>query len=445
MKFIFVARGLLSDSIGYKRTRMLAKNLVQLGYEVLYIVPGIDPFFINFTKIYGQVLPVKCQRVFILEWILKVYNKMLKKMNHAEVVSKIEKKITKREKGYLRGCIIKKIKKEAYVQFQCGNYYLVKERVYRLSYKSYTHLMLNNDYIKSFIETDRVVLFTSVSPGYLNIVGGKLKRKYPQLFWIADYRDPIENNHNFKEYSFSKRISKCNEYAFANADMITGVSAGLVKKLTESAGNQGLDITNRTIILYNGFERVENDTFIMSKKVDKFEILYTGTLYENQNIEMFLDVLSTCGFSKWYSFSYAGTSANRISRYLRNSEKNPSINDYGSLPYREALKLQQNADILLLLKNEDNEQGILTGKLYEYIFTDKMIIVLGDRDREFNELVEKIGGIYVLPYNEECIREFLKEIILKKDITVNRNAEEIKKYSWKNLTLSFVEKISEKY
>jgi hypothetical protein len=87
----------------------------------------------------------------------------------------------------------------------------------------------------------------------------------------------------------------------------------------------------------------------------------------------------------------------------------------------------------LLLKSNEPESGGMTGKFFEYLERDKPILVLGDSDLEFNEIARKIGGIYVLPYDEEKIKEFLIDFANKWPFEIERNTEEVDKFNWNNL------------
>lgn len=51
---------------------------------------------------------------------------------------------------------------------------------------------------------------------------------------------------------------------------------------------------------------------------------------------------------------------------------------HDSIPYKEALRAQREADVLLLLLwNDPREKGIYTGKLFEYIGAGRPILAIG--------------------------------------------------------------------
>lgn len=63
----------------------------------------------------------------------------------------------------------------------------------------------------------------------------------------------------------------------------------------------------------------------------------------------------------------------------------------GALPRTESIALQQQSDILVLLESPAPEaRGVLTGKLFEYLATDKPILLVGpDEHSEISKLLNK--------------------------------------------------------
>jgi hypothetical protein len=77
----------------------------------------------------------------------------------------------------------------------------------------------------------------------------------------------------------------------------------------------------------------------------------------------------------------------------------------GGVRRQEALQIQQEADILLLLEsNAPEARGVLTGKVFEYLMTDKPILLIGPGpDAELYQLLKKHDRLYTLEDFEKFI------------------------------------------
>lgn len=65
----------------------------------------------------------------------------------------------------------------------------------------------------------------------------------------------------------------------------------------------------------------------------------------------------------------------------------------GPLPYRDSLAAQASADVLLLLMwNDPREEGVLTGKLFEYLGARRPILLVGYAGGEAGKLVRERGA-----------------------------------------------------
>ncbi len=73
--------------------------------------------------------------------------------------------------------------------------------------------------------------------------------------------------------------------------------------------------------------------------------------------------------------------------------------------------------------------------------TDRPILVIGDKDREFNEIAEKIGGMYVVRNEPDAIREGIAHILNNNILSVERNMEYLMSFHWKNLAKKLADEV----
>jgi len=288
------------------------------------------------------------------------------------------------------------------------------------------------------------VLLTSSGPAIMHKIGYEIKKRFPQVFWIADYRDQIVGN---PAGEATRRMREANNLAIEHSDMITAVSEGLVSDIAKYSPVGKEAVLAKSYILYNGFaSKSAVKPYKPAVDNQKIRIAYTGVLYIMRRIDYLIRAIREVNslIAKSFELLYCGASSSIVDRIVAEEAAISFVINKGFVSKQEAEKEQDEADILLLLKSNEPETGGMTGKFFEYLERSKPILVLGDSDSEFNEIAKKIGGIYVLPYDEEKIKEFLIEFASKWPFEIERNAEEVDKFNWNNLAKGLIEEVEKR-
>lgn len=93
---------------------------------------------------------------------------------------------------------------------------------------------------------------------------------------------------------------------------------------------------------------------------------------------------------------YAGTSSSDLLKQASFYGIQAIIHDHGYLSRAASIKLQESSDILVVLSwNTLKEQGILSGKFFEYIQAFKPIIAITSGDLADSELTEMVKELNV--------------------------------------------------
>ena len=108
------------------------------------------------------------------------------------------------------------------------------------------------------------------------------------------------------------------------------------------------------------------------------------------------------------------------------------------IPYvehKKSVEYMINSDLLLLIiPNTENNKGILTGKLFEYIATGNPIIYIGPEDGDALEILKKTEDISYLNFNsDENIIPFCSSVLKKSEKSKQINYI----YSRRNLAETF--------
>jgi hypothetical protein len=216
-------------------------------------------------------------------------------------------------------------------------------------------------------------------PYSVHRIGLALKKRKPNIKWIVDWRDLWTRNHLYPGLKMFHGYERYLENKFhQNADLITTVSDPLADILRSMT-------TTRVEIIYNGFDP-EDYQRIKSKpreENDVFTIVYTGTIYRRftdpSPLFEAISLLKQKGLinSDNLSIQFAGANAD-VSDMAERYNISDCYKYLGFLPRENALQIQYDADAVLFLEyNDPKISGILTGKLFEYVYIAREIIGIG--------------------------------------------------------------------
>lgn len=215
-----------------------------------------------------------------------------------------------------------------------------------------------------------------------------LKKRYPHLVWIADFRDLIIDPHYQHIYlpdlhqRFFRRV-------FRRADVLTTVSDGLAEHLRAYNPN--------AITLRNGIRAIpETITPVYCKY---FRIAYTGSMFlDKRNARPLftaLHELITEGHIKRddVRIVYAGKDSRDWTALATSFGFDSIVDTKGIVPSAEATAIQHAAGINVLLTVSSKQlKGVLTGKMIEYFEAGSPVlgIVVNQNDPELSYLLEEL-------------------------------------------------------
>jgi glycosyltransferase involved in cell wall biosynthesis len=262
------------------------------------------------------------------------------------------------------------------------------------------------------------VVVTTGGPYSVHLVGFWLKKKHPGIKWVMDWRDLWTQDPEFKgfflfwpyEYFLERRF-------YRRTDLITTVStpwAQTLKKITKK----------RIEVIYNAFDF--DDYHHIEKKPRKtneiFTICYTGTYFKKSQdaSPLFFAVanLKSQNIIKKGDLimQFAGGNAD-----LTNIVKRHNISEFfvylGYLPRAEALELQYDADALLFVEKHLKRRlkGLLTGKLFEYLYIAREIITIGaDESTAVCGMIKETRSGLCFGNDVKKIEDYLIDRVVKK-------------------------------
>jgi glycosyltransferase involved in cell wall biosynthesis len=176
-------------------------------------------------------------------------------------------------------------------------------------------------------------------------------------------------------------------------------------------------VSTPVVTIYNGFDP-DDYKQIRSKPRKynkKFTIVYTGTIYRGfrdpSPLFTAISSLKQEGLisSDNLSIVFAGMDAD-VSDIAKKYNLSDCYLYLGLLPREEALQLQYDADVVLFLEyNNPSAPGILTGKLFEYLYIARDILAVGIDDNILagKLIIDAKAGI-CCENNVEKMKHYLK-------------------------------------
>jgi len=217
------------------------------------------------------------------------------------------------------------------------------------------------------------VVFSSYASFAVHEIARQAKKKGLAGTWIADFRDEVDMPFGFQE----KRKQRYLQMIRHEADIICSVSHGTLEIM-------GLDDIGR--VLFNGFDREDLPQVDAVRKDRCMRFVYCGQF--NMGRRGVGDRDLTPAFQaiaqlvaegilrkEEIQLVYAGTEGALMKQYAASCGLEECVEDHGLVSRKESIRLQKEADVLLLASwNLAEQRGILTGKMFEYMMMDKPVI-----------------------------------------------------------------------
>ncbi|WP_139856434.1 glycosyltransferase family 4 protein [Aequorivita sinensis] len=291
-------------------------------------------------------------------------------------------------------------------------------------------------YLSDYLENNAVdVVITTGPPHSLHLIGKQLKKEL-NVKWIADFRDPWTTIHYHKSLRLNKTSEKKHkalEAAVLNtADVVTVTSPTTKKEFQE--------ITNKPIeVITNGFDITEEVNY---NRDLKFTISHIGSLLSERNPKNLWYILAeickkNTSFKKDLELKFAGAVSDEVKESLSEFNLDENSKFLGYVSHSEALKLQNESQVLLLVEiNSAETRAIIPGKLFEYLAAKRPIIALGPNKSDIEAIVDetKSGRFFDYSEDKELKNEILRLYKQYKTGDLQVASEGVDRFSRKQLT-----------
>jgi len=142
-------------------------------------------------------------------------------------------------------------------------------------------------------------------------------------------------------------------------------------------------------------------------------------------------------FAEDFTLCFAGKVSEEIEEDIRHNGLTPYYINKGYISHQEAIGLQKQSQVLLLIEIDSEEtQGIIPGKLFEYMISGRPILAIGPYNWDVTPILTETQTGTFVGYTDASqmkakIVEFYHQFQHK---TLKTNPKEVEQYSRKALT-----------
>lgn len=268
---------------------------------------------------------------------------------------------------------------------------------------------LHCDAVIRFVEKNNIdisgyhAIITTFGPTSSVMIGQELKKRFPTVNWICDFRDPMvveEVSVILKPLMALLQSKACKE-----ADHIIAVSNGYLKRIC------GSKYASKRHMIPNGYDLRDNmqlETCMLP--ADALHIAYVGALYEGKRkiTPLFRALRELADAGKVdlnrVRFDYAGRDGAFLLAQAEEYGLGSIVCDHSVLSREECLKLQFSSHMLVLSTwNNRGEEGVFPGKFLEYMLIGRPIISLTDGNMPNGEVTQVMReGKFGVAYEAAC-------------------------------------------
>ncbi len=303
----------------------------------------------------------------------------------------------------------------------------------------------NRKEVADILKKENIDCIYSTSYPYSgHLLGLYLKRKFPHIKWIVDFRDEWTNNPYYADNFFKKlkynRERKQETQVTNECDFLIANSKFMLDNFIKDTPK----LKNHSTYIPNGYD--EEDFLGLINQRDggeKFVITHTGSLYGKRNLTEFLEGLKIAieenevDKEKIEIRLVGNVHKSMAEEYAEKYNLDGKIKTLGYMNHRDSIQMLYNSDILLLIIGKvEGAENFYSGKIFEYIRADREILaIVPEKGAAAEVILETNTGTVVDPDNIKGISEAITNYYRQWEnskINHNPNWDLVEKYSRKS-------------
>ncbi|WZL88811.1 glycosyl transferase family 1 [Salinimicrobium sp. 3283s] len=315
--------------------------------------------------------------------------------------------LSKKDTEKISSGIIPKEQKQGFLQkfmlFIRGNFFIPDARKFWIK--------PSVKYLTSYLKEHEIdTIITTGPPHSMHLIGMELK-KTMGVKWLADFRDP------WTQIGYHSKLKLLPASRKKHQELEKEVLQSAEKIITTSFTTKAefLSKTKRPVeVITNGYDVEKVEKLPMD---EKFSISHIGSLLSGRNPENLWQAISELiteneDFAKDFQLKLVGAVGDPVLESIQKWHLEEWLVLKNYVSHSEALQLQKSSQLLLLIEIDSEEtKGIIPGKLFEYMVSERPILAVGPVDADIEKIIRETntGSYFLYPQKGE-----IKAYILEK-------------------------------
>ncbi len=246
-------------------------------------------------------------------------------------------------------------------------------------------------------------VLTTSPPGSVHFVGAAVKRAVG-IPWIADLRDSLLAHPHRRADTAAVR-AKARADAFVarlvarNADAIVAAAESIADEA------RSLSPAGRVVTIANGCD-FDDFAGLAYTPSGRFRITHAGSFFGKRDPKPFLQALADSGLDDVVA-RFVGDFRSADREFAEGLGLGHRLELHPYVPRRRSLELQRDSEALLLLipDADGRGKGVLSGKVFEYLASERPILAAVPPDGAAAKLIEETGaGVVAAPDDVDALR-----------------------------------------
>lgn len=257
-------------------------------------------------------------------------------------------------------------------------------------------------FLSDFIQSNHIdKIITTGPPHSVHLIGLRLKKKYPSLKWVADFRDPWSEWDLLDTLDLTaparRRHQTLERRVLEQADRVITIAPFHVHRF-EALGKRKVDL------ITNGFD-TDDFAKVTRIRTSVFTIRHTGVVDELRDPRPMMKALKLAfqlapTMKSQTQVEFIGNVNSAFKEFVANDPELSSVVRFiPNIPHAELLRVYGETDVLLLiLAHTAIAPGNLPGKFFEYLASGVPILASGPVGGDADEVLKEVraGSLFAI-------------------------------------------------
>lgn len=267
-------------------------------------------------------------------------------------------------------------------------------------------------FLTQYLKENKVDVIISTGPPHsMHLIALKLKEKL-NVKWVADFRDPWTNIDFYKDLKLTEKSDrthkKLEREVLTKADRVICVGNTMGMELK----NLG---ANKLEVITNGYDH-EDLPKIKPGLDEKFSIVHVGSINKDRNHPIFWKAIDELisesdEFKNKLEIKFIGKIDHDVKDQIKKYNLVSIFKHIEYVTHNQVMAELMKARILYLpINNTPNAKGIVTGKFFEYLASNRPVLTIGPTESDIQKIIIETNSGEVFDFeNLNGIKKYIAQ------------------------------------